>query len=174
MGRTGKLFAHEWAGIEPDIVATAKGLGGGFPVGACLAKEKAARALTPGSHGSTFGGNPLAMAVANAVLDVMLEKGFFERVQKMAQRLRRGLDEQVRRHPETFEEVRGAGLLLGLKCRQPNTEMIARLRDAGLLTVGAGDNVVRLLPPLIITEAEVDEGLAILDKVAAATPVVAA
>ena len=174
MGRTGKLFAHEWAGIQPDIVATAKGLGGGIPVGACLAKEKAARALTPGSHGSTFGGNPLAMAVANAVLDVMLEKGFFERVQKMAQRLRRGLDELLRRHPETFEEVRGEGLLLGLKCRQPNTEMIARLRAAGLLTVGAGDNVVRLLPPLIITEAEVDEGLAILDKVAAATPVVAA
>ncbi len=151
-----------------------RGWAAAFPVGACLAKEKAARALTPGSHGSTFGGNPLAMAVANAVLDVMLEKGFFERVQKMAQRLRRGLEELLRRHPETFEEVRGAGLLLGLKCRQPNTEMIARLRDAGLLTVGAGDNVVRLLPPLIISEAEVDEGLAILDRVAQASPVVAA
>jgi acetylornithine/N-succinyldiaminopimelate aminotransferase len=174
MGRTGKLFAHEWAGIEPDIVATAKGLGGGFPVGACLAKEKAARALTPGSHGSTFGGNPLAMAVANAVLDVMLAEGFFEHVQVMARLLRGGLDKLVKRRPDAFEEVRGAGLLLGLKSRIPNTDMIARLRAAGLLTVGAGDNVVRLLPPLIIAAAEVEEALAILDRVAEAVPSVAA
>jgi acetylornithine/N-succinyldiaminopimelate aminotransferase len=174
MGRTGKLFAHEWAGIEPDIVATAKGLGGGFPVGACLAKEKAARALTAGSHGSTFGGNPLAMAVANAVLDVMLAEGFFEHVQEMARRLRGGLDALVKRRPDAFEEVRGAGLLLGLKSRIPNAEMIAQLRAAGLLTVGAGDNVVRLLPPLIITAAEIEEGLAILDRVAEAVPSVAA
>ena len=174
MGRTGKLFAHEWAGIEPDIVATAKGLGGGFPVGACLAKEKAARALTAGSHGSTFGGNPLAMAVANAVLDVMLAEGFFEHVQAMARLLRGGLDKLVKRRPDAFEEVRGAGLLLGLKSRIPNTDMIARLRAAGLLTVGAGDNVVRLLPPLIITAAEIEEALAILDRVAEAVPGVAA
>ena len=174
MGRTGKLFAHEWAGIEPDIVATAKGLGGGFPVGACLAKEKAARALTAGSHGSTFGGNPLAMAVANAVLDVMLAEGFFEHVQAMARLLRGGLDKLIKRRPDAFEEVRGAGLLLGLKSRIPNTDMIARLRAAGLLTVGAGDNVVRLLPPLIITAAEIEEALAILDRVAEAVPSVAA
>jgi len=166
MGRTGKLFAHEWAGIEPDIVATAKGLGGGFPVGACLAKEKAARALTTGSHGSTFGGNPLAMAVANAVLDVMLAEGFFGQVQERARQLRRGLEELVRRRSDVFEEVRGAGLLLGLKCRVANTEVIARLREAGLLTVGAGDNVVRVLPPLIISASEVEEGLDILDGVA--------
>ena len=174
MGRTGKLFAHEWAGIEPDIVATAKGLGGGFPVGACLAKEKAARALTAGSHGSTFGGNPLAMAVANAVLDVMLAEGFFEHVQAMARLLRGGLDKLIKHRPDAFEEVRGAGLLLGLKSRIPNTDMIARLRAAGLLTVGAGDNVVRLLPPLIITAAEIEEALAILDRVAEAVPSVAA
>ena len=174
MGRTGKLFAHEWAGIDPDIVATAKGLGGGFPVGACLAKEKAARALTAGSHGSTFGGNPLAMAVANAVLDVMLAEGFFEHVQAMARLLRGGLDKLVKRRPDAFEEVRGAGLLLGLKSRIPNTDMIARLRAAGLLTVGAGDNVVRLLPPLIIAAAEIEEALAILDRVAEAVPSVAA
>jgi len=174
MGRTGKLFAHEWVGIEPDIVATAKGLGGGFPVGACLAKEKAARALTAGSHGSTFGGNPLAMAVANAVLDVMLAEGFFEHVQAMARLLRGGLDKLIKRRPDAFEEVRGAGLLLGLKSRIPNTDMIARLRAAGLLTVGAGDNVVRLLPPLIITAAEIEEALAILDRVAEAVPSVAA
>ena len=174
MGRTGKLFAHEWAGIEPDIVATAKGLGGGFPVGACLAKEKAARALTPGSHGTTFGGNPLAMAVANAVLDVMLADGFFERVQQVAAALRRRLEDLVRRRADIFEELRGAGLLLGLRCRPPNTEVIARLREAGLLTVGAGDNVVRLLPPLIIDESHAEEAVQILDRVAASWEGVAA
>jgi len=169
MGRTGKLFAHEWAGVEPDIVATAKGLGGGFPVGACLAKERAARALTPGSHGSTFGGNPLAMAVGNAVLDILLGEGFLEHVQVMSGLLRPRLEELVRRRPETYTEVRGAGLLLGLKCAVPNTEVIARLRDAGMLTVGAGDNVVRLLPPLIIEPAHVEEALTILDRVGAAS-----
>ena len=133
-----------------------------------------ARALTAGSHGSTFGGNPLAMAVANAVLDVMLAEGFFEHVQAMARLLRGGLDKLVKRRPDAFEEVRGAGLLLGLKSRIPNTDMIARLRAAGLLTVGAGDNVVRLLPPLIITAAEVEEALAILDRAAEAVPGVAA
>jgi acetylornithine/N-succinyldiaminopimelate aminotransferase len=169
MGRTGKLFAHEWADVEPDIVATAKGLGGGFPVGACLAKERAARALTPGSHGSTFGGNPLAMAVGNAVLDILLGEGFLEHVQAMSGLLRPRLEELVRRRPQTFTEVRGAGLLLGLKCAIPNTDVIARLRDAGMLTVGAGDNVVRLLPPLIIERAHVEEALAILDRVGAAS-----
>ncbi len=168
MGRTGKLFAHQWAEIEPDIVATAKGLGGGFPVGACLAKEKAARALTAGSHGSTFGGNPLAMAVGNAVLDVLLADGFLEQVQRRAARLRGGLEGFARRHPDLIEEVRGAGLLIGLKCLVPNTELIAELRANKLLAVGAGENVVRLLPPLIIDDGHIDEALAILETTAAA------
>ena len=170
MGRTGKLFAHEWAGIEPDIVATAKGIGGGFPMGACLAKEKAAKALTAGSHGSTFGGGPLAMACANAVLDVMLADGFLANVERMGRLLRGRLEALVERHPSIFTDVRGAGLMLGLKCVVPNTEMVNRLREAGLLTVGAGDNTVRVLPPLIIGESHVEEALAILDKVAAAWP----
>jgi acetylornithine/N-succinyldiaminopimelate aminotransferase len=169
MGRTGRLFAHEWAGIEPDIVATAKGLGGGFPIGACLAKEKAARALTTGSHGSTFGGNPLAMAVANAVLDILLADGFLERVRRIAGLLRHRLGDLVRRRPEHFEELRGMGLLLGLKCRRPNTEMIGRLREVGLLAVGAGENVVRLLPPLIIEESHVEEALDMLERAAVAS-----
>jgi len=168
MGRTGKLFAHEWAGIQPDVVATAKGLGGGFPIGACLAKEKAARALTAGSHGSTFGGNPLAVAVGNAVLDIMLADGFFEGVQAVAKRLRARLEDFARRHPEMIEEVRGEGLMIGLKCRQPNTDVIARLRANRLLSAGAGDNVVRLLPPLIIDDTHIDEALGILERTAAA------
>jgi acetylornithine/N-succinyldiaminopimelate aminotransferase len=168
MGRTGKLFAHQWAEVEPDIVATAKGLGGGFPIGACLAKEKAARALTAGSHGSTFGGNPLAMAVANAVLDVLLADGFLEGVQMIAARLRARLEEFARRHPDLIEEVRGEGLMLGLKCRVPNTQVIDRLRANRMLTAGAGDNVVRILPPLIVEDSHIEEGLAILERTAAA------
>jgi acetylornithine/N-succinyldiaminopimelate aminotransferase len=168
MGRTGRLFAHEWAGVEPDIVATAKGLGGGFPVGACLAKEKAARALTAGSHGSTFGGNPLAMAVGNAVLDVILGDGFLDQVRRTAARLRERLEDFARRWPQLIQEVRGAGLLLGLKCRVPNGELLGRLRAEGLLTVGAADNVLRLLPPLIIDDSHVDEALAVLERVAKA------
>ncbi len=168
MGRTGKLFAHQWADIEPDIVATAKGLGGGFPIGACLAKEKAARALTAGSHGSTFGGNPLAVAVGNAVLDVMLAEGFLEQVRRVAARLRARLEDFARRHPDLIEEVRGEGLMIGLKCRVPNTEVITRLRANHLLTAGAGENVVRILPPLIIDDSHLEEGLAILERTAAA------
>jgi acetylornithine/N-succinyldiaminopimelate aminotransferase len=164
MGRTGRLFAHEWAGIEPDIVATAKGIGGGFPMGACLAKEKVAAALTAGSHGSTFGGNPLAMAVGNAVLDVILADGFFDRVERIGRVLRGRLEEVARRHPKVIAEVRGAGLMLGLKCGVPNTEMVAGLRERGLLSVGAGDNVVRLLPPLIIEENHVAEAVDIIDQ----------
>jgi acetylornithine/N-succinyldiaminopimelate aminotransferase len=167
MGRTGKLFAHEWAGIEPDIVATAKGIGGGFPMGACLAKEKVAKALIAGSHGSTFGGGPLAMACGNAVLDIILADGFLANVERMGRLLRTRLEQLVRRHSAIFADVRGAGLMLGLKCLVSNTEMVNRLREAGLLTVGAGDNVVRILPPLIIDEAHVDEALAIIDKVCA-------
>jgi len=166
MGRTGKLFAHEWAGVRPDAVALAKGLGGGFPIGAILATEAAAAGMTVGTHGSTFGGNPLAMAVGNAVLDVMLDAGFLDRVQKMAKLLRGRLDTLVRHHPKIFAEVRGVGLLLGLRCVVPNTEMVARLREAGLLTAGAAENVIRLLPPLIIEERHVDEAAGILDRVA--------
>jgi len=170
MGRTGRLFAHEWAGIEPDIVATAKGIGGGFPMGACLAKEKAAKALTAGSHGSTFGGGPLAMACGNAVLDILLADGFLANVERMGRVLRSRLEDLVKRHPKVLVDVRGAGLMLGLKCAVPNTDMVNRLRDAGLLTVGAGDNVVRILPPLMIDESHIDEALAILDEVCAAWP----
>jgi len=166
MGRTGKLFAHEWAGVRPDAVALAKGLGGGFPTGAILATEAAAAGMTVGTHGSTFGGNPLAMAVGNAVLDVMLDAGFLGRVQKVAKLLRGRLDALVRHHPKVFAEVRGVGLLLGLRCVVPNTEMVTRLREAGLLTAGAAENVIRLLPPLIIEERHVDEAAGILDRVA--------
>jgi acetylornithine/N-succinyldiaminopimelate aminotransferase len=170
MGRTGKLFAHEWAGIEPDIVATAKGIGGGFPMGACLAKEKVANALVAGSHGSTFGGGPLAMACGNAVLDILLADGFLANVERMGRLLRARLEALVKRYPNVFVDVRGAGLMLGLKCVVPNTDMVNRLREAGLLTVGAGDNAVRVLPPLIVEEGHVEEALAILDKVCAAWP----
>jgi acetylornithine/N-succinyldiaminopimelate aminotransferase len=168
MGRTGKLFAHEWAGVAPDILATAKGIGGGFPMGACLATEKAAKALTPGSHGSTFGGGPLATAVGNAVLDILLADGFLAEVERMGRLLREKVEALVKRHPRVLVDLRGAGLMLGLKCVVPNTEMVSKLRDAGLLTVGAGDNVVRLLPPLIIEEGHVEEALSILDKVCGA------
>jgi len=165
MGRTGRLFAHEWAGVKPDILATAKGIGGGFPLGACLATEKAAAALTAGSHGSTFGGNPLAMAVGNAVLDVILADGFLAGVDRIARDLRARLEDLAARHPAVVEEVRGAGLMLGLKCAVPSADMVTRLREHGLLSVGAGDNVVRLLPPLIIDARHVDEALDILARV---------
>jgi acetylornithine/N-succinyldiaminopimelate aminotransferase len=164
IGRTGKLFAHEWSGAAPDIMAIAKGLGGGFPLGACLATARAAAGMTLGSHGSTFGGNPLATAVGNAVLDVVLADGFLEAVRArgigLAQKLARLKDE----HPSVIAEVRGQGLMMGLKCRVPNTEVIAAALDAGLLTIGAGDNVVRLLPPLIVSEADVGEAIERLDR----------
>ncbi|MDX2143173.1 MAG: aspartate aminotransferase family protein [Rhodospirillaceae bacterium] len=166
LGRTGKLFAHEWSGVAPDIMALAKGLGGGFPVGACLATERAAKFMTAGTHGSTFGGNPLAMAAANAVLDVVLEKGFLERVQKTAEKLWAKLKPVVAKHPKVFAEVRGRGLMIGLKCNLPNGDVVKKLMDHGLLTVVGGDNVVRLLPPLIIGDAEIDAAVAILDKAA--------
>jgi acetylornithine/N-succinyldiaminopimelate aminotransferase len=162
MGRTGTLFAHQRIGVTPDVMGVAKGLGGGFPVGACLATAKAAVGLTPGTHGSTFGGNPLAMAAAEAVLDVMLDPAFLPEVNRIAAILREGLDRVAAAAPAIIEDVRGTGLMLGLKCRIPNTEVGARLLDNGLLTVGAGDNVVRLLPPLIIGEAEVTHALDIL------------
>ncbi|MCB2102764.1 MAG: aspartate aminotransferase family protein [Rhodobacterales bacterium] len=164
MGRTGKLFAHEWAGIEPDVMGVAKGLGSGFAIAACLAKEHAARALTPGSHGTTFGGNPLAMAVGNAVMDVMTEDGFLDRVDAVAELLWRRLQGLAHFHPEVIEEVRGAGLMIGLKCKVPNTELLDAMFERGLLAVPAANNVIRLLPPLIIEEIHVNEALAILDR----------
>src|SRR5581483_943365 len=166
MGRTGKLFAHEWAGVTPDVMTIAKALGGGFPVGACLATERAAQGMTAGTHGSTFGGNPLAMAVGNAVLDIVLEPGFLEQVRRVSDYFRDRLAGLVERYPTVFDELRGKGLLSGLRCAVPNTEVVDRLRAEGLLTVGAGENVIRLLPPLIAEEAQIDEGIAILDRVA--------
>ncbi len=165
MGRTGKLFAYEWAGVAPDVMALAKGLGGGFPLGAFLASEKAAAGMTPGSHGSTFGGNPLAMAVGNAVLDVMLAPGFLDQVQATAKTLRQELSTLVTRHPRVLAELRGTGLMLGLKCVVPNGDLVKRLSENQLLTVGAADNVVRLLPPLIIEDAQLREAVEIIDGV---------
>jgi acetylornithine/N-succinyldiaminopimelate aminotransferase len=166
MGRTGTLFFYEQSGAAPDIMAVAKGIGGGFPVGACLAVERAGEVLKPGSHGTTYGGNPLAMAVANAVLDVILAPGFLDRVKDMSGRLRAALEPLLVAHPTVFEEVRGVGLMLGIKCGVPNTDVVARLRANHMLTVGAGENVVRLLPPLIIEQSHIDEAVAILDKTA--------
>ena len=168
IGRTGRLYAHEWAGIEPDILATAKGLGGGFPVGACLTTEAMAAAMTAGSHGSTFGGNPLAMAVGNAVLDVVLEDGFLDRVAQMGLRLKQRLAALKDDHGDIIEEVRGQGLMLGLKCKVPNQDLLEALRAQKMLTVQAGDNVVRLLPPLIIGEAEIELAATKLDAACAA------
>jgi acetylornithine/N-succinyldiaminopimelate aminotransferase len=164
MGRTGKLFAYEWAGIEPDIMGIAKGLGGGFPIGACLATEEAAEGMTPGSHGSTFGGNPLAAAAGNACLDVVLHPDFLPHVQKMGLHLKQRLAEIVDRHPSIFASVRGDGLMLGLECKIPNTQVSGTLFAEKLLTVNAGGNVVRLLPPLIVTEAEIKEACAKIDS----------
>ncbi len=166
LGRSGKLFAYEWAGVTPDVMALAKGLGGGFPVGAVLATEKVGAVMTPGTHGTTFGGNPLAMAAANAVLDVLLEPGFLEGVDKSARAFKAKLEDVARRHPKVFADARGSGFLLGMKCVVPNGDMQTKLREAGLLTVAAGDNVIRLLPPLSVTQAELDEALSIVDKVA--------
>ena len=159
IGRTGRLFAHESAEVTPDLMAIAKGLGGGFPVGCCLATRSVADAMTVGSHGSTFGGNPLAMAVANAVLDVVLADGFLARVTEMGLLLRQRVDALARRFAGIIGEVRGTGLMLGLKCIIPNRQLIDRLHAEGLLSVPAGDNVVRLLPPLIVGEPEIDAGM---------------
>lgn len=163
MGRTGRFFAHEWAGVKPDIVAVAKGIGGGFPLGACLASEKAASAMDGGSHGSTYGGNPLAMAAGNAVLDILLGDGFLDHVVAMAALLRARLDDLTTRHQEIFTGVRGLGLMLGLECAVANRELMVKLRENGLLTLTAGDDVLRLLPPLVIEESHVDEAMEILE-----------
>ncbi len=164
VGRTGELFAYQRAGVAPDIMALAKALGGGFPVGACLATAGAAQGMTAGTHGSTFGGNPLAMSVGNAVLDVVLAPGFLENVRMMSLRLKQRLAELKDRFPGVIEEVRGEGLLLGLKAAVPNGDLVKELRAERLLTVAAGDNVVRLLPPLVIGEAEIAEALDMIER----------
>jgi len=159
VGRTGKLFAYESLGITPDIMAIAKGIGGGYPLGACLATAEAAKGMTAGTHGSTYGGNPLGMAVGVAALDLVLAPGFLEHVRKIANYLNQQLGRLIAEHPSVFEDVRGQGLMLGLKLRVPNTDFVAAARNEGLLVVGAGDNVVRLLPPLIIEETHVREAM---------------
>jgi len=157
MGRTGRLFAYEWSGMTPDIMALAKGLGGGFPIGACLASAEAAKGMTAGTHGSTFGGNLLAMAVGNAVLDEMLKPGFLERVNEASLRLKQKLAGICDENSAVIKEMRGEGLLLGLKCRIPNQDVAVALSNEKLLTVMAGENVVRFLPPLNITDEEIDD-----------------
>ncbi len=167
MGRTGKLFAYQWSGIEQDIMAIAKGLGGGFPIGACLATEAAAAGMTPGTHGSTFGGNPLAAATANAVLDIVLKPGFLQHVQQMGLLFKQRLAEITDRYSRIVAEVRGEGLMLGLVCKISNTDLSGTLFAEKLLTVAAGDNVVRLLPPLVVTETEIKEACAKIDTACA-------
>jgi acetylornithine/N-succinyldiaminopimelate aminotransferase len=157
MGRTGRLFAHEWAGITPDVMAIAKGIGGGFPVGAFLATAEAAKGMVPGTHGSTFGGNPLAMAVANAVLDVVLEPEFLADVQTKALRFKQALARVKDEYPDIVEEVRGSGLLVGLRLKPPVGDVLKACTAEKLLTVSAGENVLRLLPPLNVSEAELSE-----------------
>jgi acetylornithine/N-succinyldiaminopimelate aminotransferase len=167
MGRTGELFAHQRSGVTPDIMAIAKALGSGFPVGAFMATTEAAKGMVAGTHGSTFGGNPLAMSAGNAVLDVMTEPGFFISVQRKAIGLRQRLAEVADRSPDIVAEVRGEGLLAGLKAVVPSGELVDALRAEKMITVAAGDNVVRLLPPLIISEDEIVEGVARIDRACA-------
>jgi acetylornithine/N-succinyldiaminopimelate aminotransferase len=164
VGRTGKLFAHEWAGITPDIMAIAKGIGGGFPVGAFLATEEAAKGMTPGTHGSTFGGNPLATAVGAAVLDAVLEPGFLDTVIARANRLSQGLAQLKDEFPAIVLDVRGKGLLAGVKLAPPVADVVKASIGEGLLTVGAGENVLRILPPLNVSDADVAEGIARLRR----------
>ncbi len=171
MGRTGKLFAYQWTDIEPDIMAAAKGLGGGFPVGAILANDKAAEGMTAGSHGSTFGGNPMAMAAGNAVLDIVLAEGFLDEVRHKALIIKQRLAEIADMHGDIIEDVRGEGLMIGLKCKIPSGHLTEALTKEHLLTVAAGDNVIRLLPPLIVSEAEIGEACQKINAACAAVTV---
>ena len=168
MGRTGKLFAHEWSGISPDIMMVAKGIGGGFPLGALLATEEAASAMVAGTHGSTYGGNPLACAIGATVMEIVAAPEFLADVNRKSGTFRQSLEGLVASHPEVFEEVRGSGLMLGLKCKVPNTDLVGAGYDADILTVPAADNVVRILPPLTISEEEITEAVARLDRAATA------
>ena len=168
MGRTGRLFAHEWAAITPDIMMVAKGIGGGFPLGAVLATERAAAAMVAGTHGSTYGGNPLACAVGLAVMKVVAAPAFLAEVNRKAGLLRQKLEGLVDTHPDVFEAVRGQGLMLGLKCKAPNSDVVKAGYGAEILTVPAAENVIRLLPPLNISDEEIAEAVARLDRAAQA------
>lgn len=168
MGRTGKLFAHEWAGVSPDIMAVAKGIGNGFPLGACLATQEAASGMTAGTHGSTYGGNPLACAVGNVVVAQIQEADFLADVSRKSGALRQKLEGLIAAHPDVFELVRGAGLMLGVKCKVPNMDVVNAGYDQLLLTVPGGDNVIRLLPALNITDEEISEAISRLDRAATA------
>jgi acetylornithine/N-succinyldiaminopimelate aminotransferase len=167
MGRTGRLFAHEWAGVAPDIMMVAKGIGGGFPLGAVLATERAALGMTPGSHGSTYGGNPLACAVGAKVTEIVSDPAFLAEVARKGALFRQGLESLVARHAQVFEAVRGEGLMLGLKCRPAPADVVKAGYAAGVLTVAAADNVLRLLPALNIPDEDLTEALTRLDQAAA-------
>ena len=167
VGRTGKLFAHEWAGVTPDIMMVAKGIGGGFPLGAVLATEDAASGMTAGTHGSTYGGNPLGCAVGCAVMDIIADPAFLAEVNRKAGLMRQKLEGLIAAHPDVFESVRGAGLMLGLKCKAPNTDIVTAGYAHEVITVPAADNVIRLLPPLTITDEEIAQAIARLDDAAA-------
>jgi acetylornithine/N-succinyldiaminopimelate aminotransferase len=167
MGRTGRLFAHEWAGITPDIMMVAKGIGGGFPLGAVLATENAASGMTAGTHGSTYGGNPLACAVGGRVMELVNDPAFLAEVNRKAGLLRQKLEGLVASYPDIFEGLRGSGLMLGLKCKALNTDLVKAGYDTGVLTVPAGDNVVRLLPPLTISDDDIAQAVDRLDAAAA-------
>jgi acetylornithine/N-succinyldiaminopimelate aminotransferase len=167
IGRTGELFAYQRSGIEPDIMALAKALGGGFPIGACLATAEAGKGMTAGTHGSTFGGNPLATSIGNAVLDVVLADGFLDQVRKTAILFRQRLAELQDRYPSVISDVRGEGLLIGLRAAVPQADLVNELRAEKLLTVAAGDNVVRLLPPLIVGQPEIDAAMGMIERACA-------
>ncbi|WP_386680552.1 aspartate aminotransferase family protein [Loktanella sp. R86503] len=166
VGRTGKLFAHEWSGITPDIMMVAKGIGGGFPLGAVLATETAASGMTAGTHGSTYGGNPLGCAVGNAVMDIIADPAFLAEVNRKAALLRQKLEGLTAAHPDVFNGVRGSGLMLGLMCKANNTDIVKAGYDAGILTVPAADNVIRLLPPLNLTDDDIAATTDLLDQAA--------
>ncbi len=163
IGRTGKLFAYEWSGAAPDIMALAKGIGGGFPLGACLATAEAAKGMTPGTHSSTYGGNPLAMAIGKAVMDIVAEPAFLAEVRRKGLYFKQRLASLVDSHRDLVAEIRGEGLLIGLRCNAPVADVVTALRDHGMLAAGAGDNVLRLLPPLNVSDAEIDEAISRLD-----------
>ncbi len=166
MGRSGRLFVHELSGVAPDIMAVAKGIGGGFPLGACLAAEKAAAGMVPGTHGSTYGGNPLACAVGAAVVDILTTPEFLESVSRKSSLLRQKLEDLAASHPDVFESVRGVGMMLGLVCKVPNVDVVSAGYRQKVLTVPGGQNVIRLLPPLTISEEEIDEAINRLDAAA--------
>ncbi len=165
MGRTGRFLAHEWSGVKPDVATLGKGIGGGFPIGACMATAEAAKGMVAGTHGSTYGGNPLAAAAGNAVLDIILADGFIENVERLGDLLRGRLEDLCQRNDAVIEDVRGRGLLLGIKCKFPNMDLVTAMRGKGVLVPPAGDNVLRMLPPLNIEEGHIDEAIAALEDV---------